>query len=213
MRTGHAEIIKQCRWFGGRIGRRQNLQQIGVPGQRRLQRLQLVFLGITVLLWSVLNTGNDQTTGGAYTILLSPFTIHQTRPRFGKSCRASVMGVPSNCATGTRVEKSFPLMSFVCCPMAKMNRSSSKTCTPEQRSHVSLELNAVGGQEGKETSICQKVGLSQLTHSSSVPGTATPAPIPPSACIPVPAPWSDLIVARVYACVAGLGGGILWSTD
>ena len=32
--------------------------------------------------------------------------------------------------------------------------------------------------------------------------------IPPSACIPVPASWSDLIVARVYACVVGQGGGM-----
>ena len=39
-------------------------------------------------------------------------------------------------------------------------------------------------------------------------GTPFPAPVPPSACIPVPAPWSDLIVARVYACVVGQGGGM-----
>lgn len=32
--------------------------------------------------------------------------------------------------------------------------------------------------------------------------------IPPSAFIPVPALWSDLIVARVYACVVGQGGGM-----
>lgn len=32
--------------------------------------------------------------------------------------------------------------------------------------------------------------------------------IPPSACIPVPAPLSDLIVARVYACVVWQGGGM-----
>lgn len=39
-------------------------------------------------------------------------------------------------------------------------------------------------------------------------GTPSPAPIPPSACIPVPAQWSDLIVARVYACVVRQGGGM-----
>lgn len=37
-------------------------------------------------------------------------------------------------------------------------------------------------------------------------GTPSPAPIPPSACIPVPALVSDLKVARVYACVVGQGG-------
>ena len=41
-----------------------------------------------------------------------------------------------------------------------------------------------------------------------LPGIPLPGSIPPSACIPVPAPWSDLIVARVYACVIGQGGGI-----
>lgn len=39
-------------------------------------------------------------------------------------------------------------------------------------------------------------------------GTPFPAPVPPSACIPVPASWSDLIVARVYACVVGQGGRV-----
>ena len=39
-------------------------------------------------------------------------------------------------------------------------------------------------------------------------GTPFPAPVPPSACIPIPAPWSDLIVARVYACVVRQGGGM-----
>lgn len=43
---------------------------------------------------------------------------------------------------------------------------------------------------------------------SFLTGTPVPAPIPPSACIPVPVPWSDLIVARVYACVVGQGGGM-----
>lgn len=38
-------------------------------------------------------------------------------------------------------------------------------------------------------------------------GIAFPATVPPSACIPPPAPWSDLMVARVYACVVGQGGG------
>lgn len=37
-------------------------------------------------------------------------------------------------------------------------------------------------------------------------GMALPTPVPPSACIPAAAPWSDLIVARVYACVVGQGG-------
>lgn len=39
-------------------------------------------------------------------------------------------------------------------------------------------------------------------------GIAPRRSIPPFAYIPVPAPWSDLIVARVYACVTGLGGGM-----
>lgn len=37
-------------------------------------------------------------------------------------------------------------------------------------------------------------------------GAPLPAPIPPSVYIPVPAPWSDLIVARIYVCVFGKGG-------
>ena len=34
-------------------------------------------------------------------------------------------------------------------------------------------------------------------------GIAPRRSIPPFACIPVPTSWSDLIVARVYACVVG----------
>lgn len=41
-----------------------------------------------------------------------------------------------------------------------------------------------------------------------ISGIPRPAPVPPSACIPVPPSWSDLIVARVYACVVGQGGGM-----
>lgn len=37
-------------------------------------------------------------------------------------------------------------------------------------------------------------------------GIALAASIPPSACIPAPAPCCDLITARVYACVVGQGG-------
>ena len=46
----------------------------------------------------------------------------------------------------------------------------------------------------------------QRNPSICLSGTPVSAPIPPSACIPVPALWSDLIVARVYACVVGQGG-------
>ena len=42
----------------------------------------------------------------------------------------------------------------------------------------------------------------------SLSGTPLPTPIPPSACIPVHASLSDLIVARVYACVVWQGGGM-----
>lgn len=57
--------------------------------------------------------------------------------------------------------------------------------------------------------------FASLARSASSPnslfcltGTPLPTPVPPSACIPVPAPWSDLIVAQVYACVVGQGGGM-----
>ena len=51
-------------------------------------------------------------------------------------------------------------------------------------------------------------GQSHLTPCFSFLGIVTRPSIPPSACIPVLGPWSDLIVARVYACVVRDGGAM-----
>ena len=65
--------------------------------------------------------------GGARVTRESPRTIHQTRPRFGKSLRGLSIGSPSSVAIGTRVEKKWPLLSKLCCPTAKKNFCSECT--------------------------------------------------------------------------------------
>ena len=89
-----------------------------------------------------------------------------------------------------------------------MSRIALSCIQRASREILPLDLalyHAARDYPGGAAAIAATTGRNPLFFQS---GIASVPSIPPSACIPVLGPWSDLIVARVYACVVRDGGAM-----